>query len=162
LHAARPISKNETKRRNYWNAGRRSWCLRRLQAGWDRSEPWAASKKKGRPVPERPKSREETPKEGCGKRARRSPAAPQYLAVHRTKSNCVFCRAAKTWARTLSCKLRRLRVVEGPTPEKKEAARSERPSLGRKRPRWAAISRDAPQDHSRSMQIFAIRHKIPR
>ena len=46
-------------------------------------------------VSERPKSREETPKEGCGNEPRSS-AAPQYIAMQRTNHNCIFCRAAKT------------------------------------------------------------------
>jgi hypothetical protein len=36
---------------------------------------------------ERPKSREETPKEGCGVIHCMNHAAPQYMAVRRTKIN---------------------------------------------------------------------------
>ena len=43
---------------------------------------------------ERPKSREETPKEGCGRRGELPRAAKSKLRVHRTISKCIFCKAA--------------------------------------------------------------------
>jgi hypothetical protein len=51
-------------------------------------------RKMGRPGLERPKSREETPKEGYDKTSWARNVASQKLRVRRTIFNCIFCRAA--------------------------------------------------------------------
>ncbi len=51
-------------------------------------------KKRGRPGLERPKSREETPKEGYDRTSVARDVALQKLRVRRTIFNCIFCRAA--------------------------------------------------------------------
>jgi len=57
------------------------------------------ARKKGRSGHERPKSREETPKEGYDTTSRARHVALQKLLVRRTIFKCIFCRAAPTETR---------------------------------------------------------------
>src|SRR5215207_8768501 len=54
----------------------------------------APTKKEGRSVMLRPKSREETPKEGCQTGNRSAPSDKGEFSVHRTINKCRFCIAA--------------------------------------------------------------------
>jgi len=66
-----------------------------LRRGNSRISPQGVQKrKKGRPGLERPKSREETPKEGYDITSWARHVAPQKLRVRRTIFKCIFCRAA--------------------------------------------------------------------
>jgi hypothetical protein len=59
-----------------------------------RFTPGPQKRKKGRPGLERPKSREETPKEGYDITSEARDVASQKLRVRRTIFKCIFCRAA--------------------------------------------------------------------
>jgi hypothetical protein len=107
--------------------------LRRLRAH--------SGKRKGPLVTERPKSREETPKEGC-EASGSSHIAPQKLKVQRITNKCVLCRAAprkmRIYAeRSLICAGRAHLALA----RKKAVRKSNGPSLGRKRPNRAATTK---------------------
>ena len=57
------------------------------------ADPKAPDKKKAIRTSEWPKSREETPKEGCNQRAKLAHVAMQKLRVHRTNYKCNFCKS---------------------------------------------------------------------
>jgi hypothetical protein len=111
--------------------------LRRLRA--------RSGKRKGPLVTERPKSREETPKEGC-EASGSSHIAPQKLKVQRITNKCILCKAAAHKMRI--CPERGLNDAAANTappylaPVRKKAVReSNGPSLGRKRPNRAATTK---------------------
>ncbi len=105
----------------------------------------APKRKKGRPVG-RPKSREETPKEGCGRRAELSDAAPQNMNAAHKEGKCNFCRAAITaalsgYAADAGLKVEATRFRCRHSHRKRPFVRANGPSLGRKRPDWAAMAK---------------------
>ena len=70
------------------------------------------ARKKGRSCHERPKSREETPKEGYDYPSRARDVAMQNVRVHCTIFKCNFCRAAHTETKS-SAKVLRSEVAMG-------------------------------------------------
>jgi hypothetical protein len=92
---------------------------------------------------ERPKSREETPKEGYDKQARLADVAMQKLRMQRTNNNCNYCIAPRTL--TQGCH-ETVFLVVFQTPRcladwpEKRPSETNGPSLGRKRPKWATIA----------------------
>jgi hypothetical protein len=124
-------------------ADRRGPCRRPIDRRGSRR-----ARKKGRSGHERPKSREETPKEGYDTMSRARDVAPQKLLVHRSNFKCNFCRAAlpKSGARA------------GWAPSmKKGRSEDERPKSREETPKWAngSLDRPAPPRY-RDMSRFAV------
>ncbi len=86
----------------------------------------APEKKRGRSGLERPKSREETPKEGYDRASYARDVAPQNLRVRCTIFKCIFCRAAHPQVKGSA--------GSGRIRGKKAVRATNGPSLGRKRP----------------------------
>ncbi len=128
-------------RRNRDQAG--IWYTKAAQCrGWDRHKSSSLGQcretpKKNGPigVADRPKSREETPKEGYDRQAELVDVAMQHLRTQRTKFKCEFCRAdplrhAVCAGATLAP---HLALGQG-SGRKEKWAVQDGPSLGRKRP----------------------------
>ena len=104
-----------------------------------------SGKRKGPLVTERPKSREETPKEGC-EASGSSHIAPQKLKVQRITNKCVLCKAAPHKMRIypehgLNDAVSRVVPAYLAFARKKAVRKSNGPSLGRKRPNRATITK---------------------
>jgi hypothetical protein len=91
--------------------------------------------------------------------------APQNLRVHCTIFKCNFCRAACTESEGSAEALRNRGLLDGRRrglPDGKKAVRSPNgPSLGRKRPKWAAVVvRSSVHRAIRHMTLFAHNGKL--